>query len=79
MEKYTEYRALMLVNGRWLAARHWNGQILPSYKNKDDCVNAVLFVVDRWKKQAPDKPLPEKWTLQYREVTTTDWLEYLKV
>lgn len=79
MEKYTEYRALMLVGGKWKSGQHWYGGVIPRFKDKDSCVNAVLYAIDEWKKQAPDKPLPEKWTLQYREVTTTDWLEYLKV
>ncbi len=78
MEKYTEYRALMMVNGKWKSGQHWNGQILPRYKDdKDGCVNAVLRAIEEWKKHAPDKPLPEKWTMQYREVVTTDWLEYI--
>lgn len=76
MTTYTEYKALMFRNGKWESAKQWHGAIIATYKDKDDCVNAIAAAVEKWKKQAPDKPLPEKWTILYRKVTVTDWLEY---
>ena len=77
MEKYNEYRVLMLVGGKWKTGTHWNGAVIPKYKDKDSCMKALFYVIEEWKHYAPNKPLPEKWQIQYREVVTTDWLEYI--
>lgn len=77
MEKYTEYRVLMLVGGKWKTGTHWHGGAISKYRDKDSCVKALLYVIEEWKQHALNRPMPEEWKIQYREVVTTDWLEYI--
>ncbi len=76
MEKYTEYRAMMFKDGKWRIGTHWWGMPVPTYRDKESCMKAIEYAVQRWKKESPQKQLPEKWAIQYREVVRTDWMEY---
>lgn len=67
MTTYTEYRALMFRDGKWQ-------NFSPRFANKDDCMAWIQGKVKMYKECRI--PLPEKWQIQYRKVTTTDWIEY---
>ena len=67
MRTYKEYRALMLKDGKWQS-------FSLKFTNKDDCMRWIQGKVKQY--SACRIPLPEKWQIQYREVTVTDWIEY---
>lgn len=80
MAKFTEYKVMMYMNGKWKSGMFYDGRIMPYQTDKESCVKMIQKEAERCKRFAekyPDKKLPEKWSILYREVTTTNWLEYV--
>jgi len=76
--KYTEYRILMMVDGKWSWGRWYNSPAaVPTKQTKKECEVLLKVLKESWRDHAKrfGKEPPKAWKIQHREVTVTDWTE----